>query len=142
MLTILIADTDIEQGACAAIRHQVFVVGQKVPVDREYDGLDEEAIHYIVFEDGVAIATARVRQYGDKAKIERVAVVSRARGRGVATQLMEQILADIRQDGQAVGVVLGSQTYITGLYAKLGFKETGPTYEDAGLPHIDMALDL
>ena len=77
-----------------------------------------------------------------KAKVERVAVVSRARGRGVATQLMEQILADIRQDGQAVGVVLGSQTYITGLYAKLGFKETGPTYEDAGLPHIDMVLDL
>ena len=142
MLTILIADTDIEKGACASIRRQVFIIEQKVPVDREYDGLDEESVHYIVFDDGRAVATARVRPHGDNAKIERVAVISKARGRGIATKLMEQILADIRQDGQAEGVVLGSQTYITGLYAKLGFKETGPTYEDAGLPHIDMVLEL
>jgi predicted GNAT family N-acyltransferase len=142
MATILVATTDIEQGACAAIRHQVFVLGQNVPIEREYDGLDEDALHYIAFDDGQAVGTARLRLLDDEVKIERVAVVTKARGQGIATQLMEQMLADVREDGRAKQAVLGSQTYIVGLYEKLGFKKTGPIYEDAGLPHVDMVLAL
>ncbi len=147
MATILVATTDIEQAACASIRHQVFVVGQNVPLEREYDGLDEEALHYIAFQEGQAVGTARLRMLPnadepEEAKIERVAVLAKARGRGIATELMEQMLADIRKDGRVTQAVLGSQTYIVGFYEKLGFKKTGPVYEDAGLPHIDMVLEL
>jgi predicted GNAT family N-acyltransferase len=142
MAQIEIATTDIEIAACKAVRHQVFIVGQGVPRDREYDGLDDGATHYFVMDDGRIVGTARLRVETDYAKIERVAVVKAVRGRGIATALMERVLADIRQQGQARQVKLGAQTYITGLYRKLGFAETGPVYEDAGLPHIDMVLDL
>ena len=142
MATIMVAASDIEQGACASIRHRVFVLGQDVPVEREYDGLDDDALHYIAFEDGMAVGTARLRMLETEVKIERVAVLEKARRKGIATQLVEQMLAGARQDGRATRAVLGSQTYIVGLYGKLGFVETGPIYEDAGLPHIDMVLEL
>jgi predicted GNAT family N-acyltransferase len=117
-------------------------LGQNVPVEREYDGLDDDALHYVAFEEGMAVGTARLRMLETEVKIERVAVLEKARRKGIATQLVEQMLADVRQDGRATKAVLGSQTYIVGLYEKLGFKETGPIYEDAGLPHIDMVLEL
>ena len=127
---------------CHAIRDVVFVDGQGVPRDREYDGLDGEAHHYLVSDNGAPVGTARVRILDDIAKIERVAVLPDHRGSGIATHLMKYILAELRTRPDVQRACLGSQTYIVALYEKLGFKKTGPVYEDAGLPHVDMVLEL
>ena len=39
--------TDIQ--TCLAIRHQVFVEGQNVPLHEEVDGLDSSSEHYLLF---------------------------------------------------------------------------------------------
>ena len=41
-----------------------------------------------------------------------------------------------------VGLRVSNLEVTREFYEKLGFKETGPIYEDAGLPHIDMVLEL
>ncbi len=139
-MRVSIAATDIEVQACMAIRNRVFLIEQKVPAAREYDGLDDDAIHYLVWLDGKIVATARLRVVEHIACIERVAVVPEARRKGVAMGLMQQIIEDCRGEDGITESTLSSQTYITGLYEKLGFKETGPIYEDAGLPHVKMEL--
>ena len=37
---------------------------------------------------------------------------------------------------------LGAQTHAIGFYERLGFAVYGPEYDDAGIPHRDMTLDL
>lgn len=37
---------------------------------------------------------------------------------------------------------LGAQTHAIGFYERLGFAAYGPEYDDAGIPHRDMALEL
>ena len=50
---------------CLAIRREVFIVGQDVPLELEFDGLDTEAEHFLAFaddqNDAVALGTARMR---------------------------------------------------------------------------------
>lgn len=49
---------------CHAIRHQVFVEGQNVPIHEEVDGLDSSSEHYLLFLNLVPVGTARVRCRG------------------------------------------------------------------------------
>ncbi len=126
---------------CLAIRRVVFIEGQNVPEHEEVDGRDAECLHYIGRVGGTPAATARVLPLGDKAKIQRVAVLEQMRSGGSGSQLMRYILDDLRGRGFKTAV-LGSQTHAIGFYEKLGFTAFGPEYDDAGIPHRDMSLDL
>jgi ElaA protein len=130
--------TDI--AACLAIRRVVFIEGQNVPEDLEVDGDDPDCLHWLMHKDGAAIATARVTNLGDTAKIQRVAVLPEHRGTGAGADLMRAILADIK--GQFKQAKLGSQTQAIGFYERLGFEVYGPEYDDAGIPHRDMKVAL
>jgi len=35
-------------------------------------------------------------------------------------------------------VVLSAQRSAAGFYARLGFEERGPDFEEAGIPHVEM----
>lgn len=130
-----------ELDACLAIRRVVFIEGQDVPEHEEVDGRDPECLQYIGRLDGTACATARVLPLGEKAKIQRVAVLEQRRLAGWGSKLMRFILEDLRARGFKTAV-LGSQTHAIGFYEKLGFAAHGPEYDDAGIPHRDMSLDL
>jgi predicted GNAT family N-acyltransferase len=123
------------------IRREVFIEEQNVPEAREVDGLDEEANHYIYYEAGKAVGTARVRYIEGAAKIERVATLKSYRGKELGRALMNFILADLKRLGVRK-VVLESQTYIEGFYKSLGFSRVGEEFEDAGMPHIKMVKEL
>lgn len=136
----------VERAACLSIRHVVFVEGQNVPPDEEIDGCDDHCLHYI----GLAaqkgpFATARVLPMDRVAKIQRVAVLQAFRGGGYGRGLMKFILDDLRRAnlGHTFNhVVLGAQLHALGFYERLGFVAYGPVYDDAGIEHRDMRLDL
>jgi len=138
---IITAATPDELDSCLAIRRIVFIEGQDVPEHEEVDGRDPDCLHYIGHLDGTPSATARVLPLGEKAKIQRVAVLEDKRSVGAGSKLMRFILDDLRQRGFATAV-LGSQTHAIGFYEKLGFAAHGPEYDDAGIPHRDMTLAL
>ena len=58
---VRLVDWNEEQEKLSAIRHEVFVIEQKVPVELEVDGLDGECVQ-VLAEDvhGNAIGTARL----------------------------------------------------------------------------------
>ena len=71
-----------------AIRRVVFVEEQNVPVELEWDGLDQNCTHFIVRSSSKAIATARLKPDG---QIGRMAVLQAYRGIGAGSKLMTSV---------------------------------------------------
>ncbi|MFN4061727.1 MULTISPECIES: GNAT family N-acetyltransferase [Paracoccus] len=127
--------------ACHALRRTVFIEEQAVPEADEMDDQDAHAIHLLARDDGRPVATARLLIKDDIGKIGRVCVLASHRGTGLGATLMRAALDALAARGVRQAR-LGSQTHAMGFYEKLGFVAEGPVYDDAGIPHRDMALNL
>ena len=139
-MSVTVGLTDDPRQALA-IRRIVFIEGQNVPEDREVDGMDADALHLLLQEDGKAIGTARLLLDGTTGKIGRVAVLDQHRGRGFGVLLIEKSRDILRARGMR-RAKLGAQTHAIGFYEKLGFTAQGDEYIDAGIPHRDMVCPL
>ncbi|MBI3441040.1 MAG: GNAT family N-acetyltransferase [Proteobacteria bacterium] len=129
-----------DQNTSLALRRRVFIEEQKVPPDREVDGLDAEAWHFAAKAGDRMIATCRVRLIDKTAKIERVAVLREFRGQGVGNALMRFVMQTLTRTESINLLKLSSQTTALPFYEKMGFKKKGAEYMDAGIPHHDMTL--
>ena len=124
------------------IRVQVFQVEQGVDPALEFDGLDETAEHILAYLDNQPVGTLRIRYLDNQlAKIERLAVLSAARGQGIGRKLTEKAIEVIEQK-QISKVKIHAQEYVKGLYEKLGFEQVGDIFEEAGIPHVKMIKQL
>ena len=74
------------------IREVVFILGQNVDWDEEMDGLDDEATHIIALLKGKAVGCARIRFIGDKAELERIAVLEKHRKKGIGRAITDFLL--------------------------------------------------
>lgn len=124
--------------ACVAVRREVFIVGQHVPVDIEIDGLDEACVHFLATLNDVPVGTCRLRFTHGKAKAERVAVVSKCRGLGLGIQLMEALEAHAADNGYEA-VVLNAQEQVIPFYERQGYTASGPRFFEADIPHRAMS---
>lgn len=135
---IKVAQMPFEFPHIREIRQLVFQVGQGVNAELDFDGLDEVCVQLLAYVDGEAVGTARVRWLDEEvAKVERLAVLSGARGQGIGKGLMEKALLIARERGYKK-VVIHSQEYIKGLHASLGFVEVGNNFTEAGISHMKM----
>ncbi len=141
-LVIKVAKIPEEFPAIAAIRKSVFQEEQGVDPALEFDGKDEISEHLLAYLDDKAVGTTRIRYLDDQTvKIERLAVLSTARGQGIGKKIMENALSFIASKNIRE-VVIHSQEYIKGFYQKLGFVEEGEIFEEAGIAHIKMRKAL
>lgn len=134
--------TPVEMQQCLAIRKKVFVDGQKVPLNEELDGKDQDSEHYLLSIDNQAVGVARVRFIENTAKIERVAVLDEYQGKGFGRDMMRKILADLQENPHIIGAKLGAQAHAISFYEKLGFVVCSEEYLDANIPHKDMQLSF
>lgn len=137
------ADGD-DLAACLNIRDVVFIREQGVDPALERDGLDDESIHYLAEIDGWPVGAARVRVLDDRFKVQRVAVLREARGKGVGEALMRFLMADLAASDIAQGreFFLSSQSYAIPFYERLGFKVCSDEFMEAGIPHRDMRAEI
>lgn len=125
--------------ALAKIRRRVFIEEQAVPEALEWDGLDTDAMHFLAMDaHHNPIGCARLLEDG---KIGRMAVLQNWRHRGVGRALLEAAIAEGHRQG-CVQLTLSAQTHAIGFYQKSGFAVCGDIYDDAGIPHRDMLLQL
>ena len=118
------------------LRIDVFVVEQECPYP-ELDGRDPDPAteHLWAAAGSGPLAYLRVLAEPDGSRrIGRVCTRADARGRGLAGQLVDDVIA--RSPGAVL--VLDAQTYLTGFYAARGFVPTGPEFDDDGIPHVPM----
>lgn len=132
------AQTQQDLESVFAIRHQVFIEEQGVPIEEERDSYDLEAWHWLAWNQGMPIATARlVRIRPDQGKVGRVAVLPSARGGGVGRQLMFAI-HDAAQEEGIVQLFLDAQLTVIPFYEALGYETQGEVFEDCGILHRRM----
>lgn len=131
------------------IRTEVFMQEQQVSAADEWDGLDEQALHFVALsENGAAIGCARllIEPASDASEknplyhIGRVAILKDFRNQGVGHQLMQSVLAYCKLTAPENCVYLHAQTERRQFYEKLGFIAEGDEFMDAGIPHISMYL--
>ncbi|MEC5386517.1 GNAT family N-acetyltransferase [Uliginosibacterium sp. H3] len=119
----------------AAIRHEVFVVEQGVPLDLEMDDMDEQAMHVVAWDAaGEAIATGRILRDGH---IGRIAVRAAWRRQGVGMRVME-VLCKAARDQGLLAAWLNAQLSALAFYQGLGFVAADETFIEAGILHVQM----
>jgi predicted GNAT family N-acyltransferase len=137
--TVKAANWSTDAATLCAIRLQVFVEEQRVPLELEWDGEDERCEHALAYSpDHTPIGTGRLLPDG---RIGRLAVLPDWRGQGAGSALLEYFLELARKKGFAA-VTLHAQTRATAFYARHGFKAHGEEFMDAGIPHVEMFRGL
>ena len=122
-----------------AVREPVFLVEQAVPPELEWDELDPVSTHVIARDaNDTPIGTARLTP---EHSIGRMAVLAPWRGRSVAAAML-QALIDHARKLDYPALELHAQTHAIGLYERFGFTAFGPEYDEAGIPHRSMRLEL
>ena len=123
------------------IREKVFIQEQKVTHQLEWDGMDEKAIHFLVFNDKAAIGCARAIVIKDHMQLGRMAVLKEYRGQGIGGALIEKAMT-IAKLNQLSAIYISAQCHAIDFYKKFGFEVTSDIYLDAEIPHRDMTLDF
>ncbi len=118
------------------IRKKVFVIEQQVDPAEEYDEFEVVSTHYLAFQDGHPVGTARWRTTDQGVKLERFAVLEGARNEGVGTHLVKRCLQDIPKDQGKI--YLHAQIQVIPFYELLGFEVSGEEFIEANIRHKKM----
>jgi len=102
----------------------------------EYDGCDDEAVHYLLFTDGKPAVTARYRIVNGSYKLERFATYSEFRGKGFGALVLNHFLDEVKDKNKPI--YLNAQVSAIGFYKKYGFVQVGESFYDADILHYKM----
>lgn len=141
MVAFTIIETDWARDAprLSAVRRKVFIDEQGVPEAMEWDEHDAAALHVLALSiEGTPIGCARLLPDGH---IGRMAVLPAWRGLGIGKALLAAILDAAQTRGLAT-IKLSAQTHAAGFYAAAGFTTAGTEYEEAGIQHVAMQINL
>lgn len=127
---------DYLQKDARAIRISVFVEEQGF--QKEFDELDSECVHFVLYDNRMPVGTCRVCQQEDNGYvIGRIAVIGSYRGKGIGRMLVEEAEKYIKQSGGKFAV-LSAQLRVQEFYKKAGYLPEGKPYLDEYCPHISM----
>lgn len=125
------------------LRNEVFVVEQQCSY-QDADNKDQHCNHLMLLKNGILVAYARLVPAGlsfSEVSIGRVLTASEVRGTGAGKVLMQLAIEKCHELFGEVAIRIGAQTYAKDFYAALGFKETGITYLEDDIPHMEMVID-
>jgi predicted GNAT family N-acyltransferase len=139
---ILIKPWQEAKNEAYAIRKCVFIEEQGVPEEMELDEFDPLAMHALAYLDSQAIGTARlVTMPGNIGRIGRMAVLATYRRGGIGTQLLHALLQQAASQN-IVKIELHAQLSAIPFYEQFGFIAQGDIYDEAGIAHRDMILNI
>ena len=141
MIKILSTKEELDLGF--ALRIEVFVEEQNVPIELELDDKDhsDNTVHIGYFDDDKLIGIARLIDMDkDVIHIGRVAIDKDYRGKGIGRELIigcENIAKQILK--KEVIIELSAQIQAEKFYESLGYNRINDKiYLDAGIEHVDM----
>lgn len=139
---IKIAKNKAEILAAKEVRREVFQIEQGIDPKLDFDGKDEKSDLVVAYSNDEAVGTARIRYIAKKtAKLERLAVLKAYRKSGIGRKIMDYIISYLQKEG-VKDIALDAQEHAKGFYEKIGFKQKGEIFEEAGIPHIEMWKEL
>ncbi len=118
-----------------AIRREVFVGEQNCPPELEWE-FEDESVHFLATADDEPAGACRWRKTDKGYKLERFAVLSKFRGKGIGQELVKTVLSDLPVTADYV--YMHAQIQAISLYKKFGFETEGDEFEEAGIRHYKM----
>jgi predicted GNAT family N-acyltransferase len=138
---IIQADSDDLIAVVFEIRTAVFVLEQKCLPSEEFDELDAQAIHFLLLENEIPVATGRIRKTDKGIKIERIATLKESRGKGYASQMIRFLIEEAKSRYPSNSYFyLHAQVDVMPLYRLIGFEPFGGTFIEADIVHQAMEL--
>ncbi|MGR6833744.1 GNAT family N-acetyltransferase [Aliivibrio wodanis] len=126
--------TGKNEQAIREVRDTVFIQEQSIDPDIEFDGLDESAVHAIVYSNAQPVGTGRIL---DDGHIGRIDILKAFRGQGLGSKIVLSLIDEAINQGYP-RVYLGSQKHAIDFYTKLGFEPFGDEFMEAGISHLSM----
>ncbi len=120
-----------------AIRRKVFVEEQACPPELEWEN-EDVSVHFLAKLNGEDAGACRWRKTEDGYKIERLAVLKRFRGKGIASEMIKAIFNDLPKDAKYI--YMHAQITAMSVYERSGFLAEGPRFEEAGIQHFKMVF--
>lgn len=136
-MKVVVAKTQKEIIDNFLVRGDVFIMGQNIDWDLEFDGLDEKCVLFVCYKDNQAVGAARLYEN----KVGRVATLSEFRKQGVGTLLMAEIESYAKKAGMDT-LKLNAQLYVKQFYLDLGYTPIGDVFMEADIEHIKMVKEL
>lgn len=125
------------------LRSEIFIIEQNC-VYQDIDDKDLKCHHLMCLVDGNLAGYTRIIPHGltyEDASIGRVVIGSDYRGLGLGKQLMEKSIKGCQDILKESRIRISAQLYLLKFYNALGFKEVGDSYDEDGIPHIEMVLN-
>ena len=122
------------------LRSQVFVIEQNC-VYQDIDGKDKKSLHVLGKKDNVIVAYSRIFKKGDyfkESSIGRVVVDKNSRHFQYGSQIMQASIEAIQNTFDTKIIKISAQLYLENFYTGFGFKPTGNSYLEDGIPHVAM----
>jgi predicted GNAT family N-acyltransferase len=125
-----------------AVRSAVFVGEQRCPYREEFDGNDFSGTHLLGYVGHEPVAALRIRYFADFAKLERLAVRSEFRGRGVAQQVIRAGIEICRLKGYT-RIYGQSERSMVEWYGQFGFRVPNAARElvFSDYDYVEIVLD-
>lgn len=133
-MLVKIVENDKELKQVFAIRIQVFVDEQKIPVEAELDKYEDACKHVLVFYKQKPVGTGRLRIVEGMAKLERICVLADYRKYGVGRLVVQKLEELAHGDGYSKCKLHG-QTHAEKFYTNLGYEVCPDIFMEDGIPH-------
>lgn len=124
------------------IRKTVFIEEQHVSEFDEFDTLQEQCQHVLVYHENQPVGTGRVRIVDHTAKLERICILKPYRKYGLGKVIVSGLEEIIKEKGLTACKILHGQTQATGFYQKLGYQISSQEFMEDGIPHVLMTKDI
>lgn len=122
------------------IRQAVFVQEQGFNGQSEFDSIDPDAFHAVLYLDGKPAGTGRLfpsDSSPDAFIVGRLAVYPQYRKLHLGSEILSFLEQKAKESG-ASKIALSAQCQAQGFYEKCGYTASGDTYLDEFCPHIHM----
>ncbi|MBO1511037.1 GNAT family N-acetyltransferase [Metabacillus bambusae] len=126
------------------IRKEVFVGEQGVQLEDEfdeYDTLDGQCEHILVYYNEQPVGTGRIRVLDGFGNLERICILEPFRKFGLG-KIIISALEEIAEEKGVLQVKLHGQTQAEGFYKKLGYRTSSNIFMEDGIPHILMLKEF
>ena len=120
------------------VRRAVFVHEQGCDETREFDVFDAASLHCVAYRGEEPVGTGRLLPAG---RIGRMAVTAAHRRRGIASRILERLVAAAAARGDAQ-LVLHAQVAVADFYRRHGFRSEGKHFDEEGIAHVVMRRRL
>lgn len=137
-LRLALGSWDELRGSAEPVRRAVFIHEQGCSEESEWDELDAVSLHCVVFRGDQAVGTGRLLP---EFRIGRMAVVTAHRRSGIASLILERLVAVAAERG-ARTVVLHAQVAVLDFYLRHGFAAEGEEFLEEGIVHLLMRRAL